>query len=418
MRGKITRHLILIAGLAASYTSITIMELLDSWAYIAFSLVFFGLLGGALWTLKLLIQRRVLDPIEALGLIADDVAEGRLKKVYHLKQDDEVGLLYKKFTALVMSWQWERESLVGSKEMLSDKLAKLDHETQLRQQLERSSEDLKHEMKEATEKLMQAEKLVVLGTLVSSLAHDMASPIQVIAQARGEAEKLQENLQQRIDALLGDSDDSEVVEIRDAFRKDFGLLHDLLGEIALGNRVITNLQSAIRNQARSDSQMEEVPLRMLIQECCLIVKGKLKLWRLALDCDENLRLVCKRSQVGQVLVNLLSNASDAMRDRRRVTGEEDAQIVIRALPIDPLDPSSSIIIDIEDNGDGIGLDWKDKVFEPFFTTKPVGQGTGLGLAICRRIIEAHGGTVTPVAPTELQGCCMRIVLPNLSPQEN
>ncbi len=85
-------------------------------------------------------------------------------------------------------------------------------------------------------------------------------------------------------------------------------------------------------------------------------------------------------QIVQVLVNILSNAAQAM------SGEVNGRIEIEATQT-----PKTLHIRISDNGPGVPTDIADRIFDPLFTTKDVGDGTGLGLALCHRIVLAHGG---------------------------
>jgi two-component system NtrC family sensor kinase len=86
-------------------------------------------------------------------------------------------------------------------------------------------------------------------------------------------------------------------------------------------------------------------------------------------------------EIQQVFLNVVLNASQAIGDagtirlRSRLDGDH-------------------LVVDVEDDGQGIAADVIEKIFDPFFTTKPVGEGTGLGLAIAYGIVRSHGGEIT------------------------
>ncbi|MEW6279079.1 MAG: ATP-binding protein [Candidatus Eremiobacterota bacterium] len=93
------------------------------------------------------------------------------------------------------------------------------------------------------------------------------------------------------------------------------------------------------------------------------------------------RLGCFVGQFNQVLMNLLTNAIDAVNGAGTIrvrTEREQGNFVLR----------------VRDTGPGIPAELNQKVFEPFFTTKPVGSGTGLGLAIAHSIVQAHRGSIS------------------------
>jgi signal transduction histidine kinase len=107
---------------------------------------------------------------------------------------------------------------------------------------------------------------------------------------------------------------------------------------------------------------------------------------------------CVGSQINQVVMNLLVNASQAI--------EKSGKIIIRTGSQD----SDRVWIEVEDTGCGMSEEVRRKVFEPFFTTKPVGQGTGLGLSLSYKIIKEHGGTID--LTSELgKGTKFRVYLP-------
>src|SRR5690606_29604635 len=89
---------------------------------------------------------------------------------------------------------------------------------------------------------------------------------------------------------------------------------------------------------------------------------------------------CFASQVNQVFMNILSNASQAIGEKGDIW-------------VKSWQDERNVYMSIRDSGPGIPGDVLDKIFDPFFTTKPVGQGTGLGLSISYGIIRKHGGDI-------------------------
>jgi len=109
-------------------------------------------------------------------------------------------------------------------------------------------------------------------------------------------------------------------------------------------------------------------------------------------------ITCAPSQINQVFLNIITNASQAIAESgtiRLVTSLHDRH---------------HVRVDISDTGNGIPQDVLPKIFDPFFTTKRVGEGTGLGLAICRNIIESHAGDIQ-LASQPGHGTTLRIWLP-------
>jgi two-component system, NtrC family, sensor kinase len=111
------------------------------------------------------------------------------------------------------------------------------------------------------------------------------------------------------------------------------------------------------------------------------------------------RIVCQPGHINQVMMNILTNAAQAI--------EGAGTITIKVAPI----PGEELVrVSIRDTGRGIDPDIQEKIFDPFFTTKDVGEGTGLGLAISESIVRAHGGAIhCESAPG--RGATFTVVLP-------
>jgi signal transduction histidine kinase len=108
-------------------------------------------------------------------------------------------------------------------------------------------------------------------------------------------------------------------------------------------------------------------------------------------------------QLGQVFMNLLANAADALG--------RSGTIRIRTRSVAGEGPDAErVSIEIEDDGEGIGSEHLERIFDPFFTTKEVGQGTGLGLAVTYGIVERHGGSIDARSEPGV-GTCFRVELP-------
>lgn len=112
------------------------------------------------------------------------------------------------------------------------------------------------------------------------------------------------------------------------------------------------------------------------------------------------------ARLGQVLLNLLTNALEAMRSSAR--GDNELRVVVR--------PSSvgGAVVEVSDNGVGVPVELAERVFDPFFTTKPPGRGTGLGLSISQRLVAEMGGDLS-FQSTPLGGSTFRVTLPPWEP---
>ena len=106
------------------------------------------------------------------------------------------------------------------------------------------------------------------------------------------------------------------------------------------------------------------------------------------------------TQLQQVVINLLSNALDAI--------PAGGTIAVSTRSVG--EPSSTVVLEVTDTGTGIPAEHLSKVFDPFFTTKPPGKGTGLGLSVCLGIVQDHHGTIT-VDSQDGRGSTFTVILP-------
>ena len=217
---------------------------------------------------------------------------------------------------------------------------------------------LEQNQKQLREQLFQQEKMVLVGQIAASVAHELNTPLATI--------------------LLR----AQIIERQAERGRDLSDLKVLEGEAQRCRRIVDSLLGFSR---RSEGVISRTDLNGLIRESLSLVENDLTLKgiKLEIDCAGNGTIVCVDSnQIQQVLLNLAANAADAMPDGGRLC------IATRLLP-----DESSVEIRVTDDGCGMDEEVLNRVFDPFFTTKERGKGTGLGLAICQRIVEEHEGKI-------------------------
>ena len=227
-----------------------------------------------------------------------------------------------------------------------------------------------------------------MDAMSAAIAHEFRQPLSTISMSAEAAvrwlDKTPPNVGKAQASLKRIADDANrAARIMQSVRAMFG-------DVGLGGHA----------QPRTLADANE-----LIQESIAILRGELEAANIVaqLELAKELPPVSADSgQLQQVLINLITNAADAMRgitDRARVL-----KLTSRTLE------SNAVAVSIEDTGTGIDPGNLDRIFQAFFTTKP--NGMGLGLAICQSIVESHGGTMT-VGANVPHGSIFRINLPSL-----
>jgi two-component system, cell cycle sensor histidine kinase and response regulator CckA len=252
------------------------------------------------------------------------------------------------------------------------------------------------EVDERTERLrleaqiIEAQKMEVIGQLASGVAHDFNNILAVII---GYSDLITSDLS--LDSPLRKFTE----EIRHASERAAGLTRQLLvfGRKQTVQPVVLDLNEVVRTL--------EKMLRRLIDENIdmTIIPGK-QIGRVKADTG----------YVGQVLMNLVVNARDAMPNGGRLTvATSDATLDENYLREHPgAVPGEYVMLSVTDTGTGMTDEVKALLFEAFFTTKPLGKGTGLGLATCQTIVQQSGGHID-VYSVVGQGTTFKIYFPRV-----
>jgi C4-dicarboxylate-specific signal transduction histidine kinase len=149
---------------------------------------------------------------------------------------------------------------------------------------------------------------------------------------------------------------------------------------------IARIVKSMRRIARDGSQdmFLSVHVSKIVEQTLEVCQAKFKDQSVTLRLpafDPDLQIACREVQISQVLLNLLTNALDAVSDQ---PGEKWVRMNVERR-------DESIVLSVIDSGPGVAPELKGRIMEPFFTTKEVGKGTGLGLSLSRTIAEEHGG---------------------------
>lgn len=301
----------------------------------------------------------------------------------------------------------EMQRLKTYNEVLFNKLSRKMQELEQQVELLRQS---KEELKSTQAQLIHNEKMATLGQLSAGIAHEINTPVSFITSNLNALKRYAKDFSTFFftvqDALhkQGDFADIEKIEQLISQRKLEFASKDILELVEESIDGVDRLKSIVMNLksfCRQDQlEKTETNINDLLKSTVNIARNELKyIATVQLDLQELPFCLCFPQQLGQVFLNLLVNAAQAM--------EGQGQIFIRTWS-----EETTIHIEISDTGCGMPQEVKDKIFEPFFTTKPVGLGTGLGLSISADIIRRHGGTIA-VDSIIGEGTTFSITLPVL-----
>ncbi|MDP1708885.1 MAG: ATP-binding protein [Gammaproteobacteria bacterium] len=232
--------------------------------------------------------------------------------------------------------------------------------------------------------LYQSEKLASIGQLAAGVAHEINNPIGFITSNLNTARSYVHKLVAAT-SLIRNAQNTERAAAIFAQQDITLMLEDfkaLLEESAEGAGRIMRIVADLKGFSNIDRTEEELTdINQKISQVCNVVRNTLQARASLSSTFQDIPLVwCHPGQLGQVLVNILLNASQAMTS----FGHIHVQTELLA---------GEICIRISDDGCGIPQHLLPRIFEPFFTTKDVGQGTGLGLSVSHDIIQAHGGHI-------------------------
>ena len=287
---------------------------------------------------------------------------------------------------------------------LSDSYELLDRETAIRDQLRTEVGLLRQEVAETSDKLLEADRLATLGTVMAGIAHDIANPSSMILTRSHHLKETSDETETLLKSLIGVPDSPDAIEVTDQFSEKFERLRCASDDIGMAAKRISSINSAVRNQARGSSWARDARLLKIVDECRVILGVKLMDITVQVHEEIPVELTCRRSQIGQVIMNLLNNAADAVHSASQSSNTPEISISLEYRDDD-------VVIQVEDSGEGIQEDDISKIFEIFYTTKSVGEGTGLGLAIVSRIVEEHAGYIEAGRSQVLGGAQITVVLP-------
>jgi two-component system, NtrC family, sensor kinase len=325
------------------------------------SIVFALLVVVVLTLVSGLISQRMLgQPLAALATAMRDVEGGDLSRRVSVETVDEIGRLSQGFNRMLERLSQADAQIRAFNQRLAGEIEKATHDLSEKNatlaQLNRLLNDMR--MDNASKV-----RLATLGQLAAQLAHEIGTPLSSVSG------HIQLALLQR--------------DLAPALRE----------RLDVSGREIERIGKIVRDYLDStrplEPEREPTALPRLLEEAVELVQGVAPDKRAAVTwkvADGLGNVVTDPGLLRQIVVNLLSNALDAV-DRNGRVGIEARSV------------GDDVLITVSDTGHGISPDDLRRIFEPFYTTKGRGRGTGLGLAICRQLTAALGGTISVESET-------------------
>ncbi|MFG1485273.1 ATP-binding protein [Halobacteriovorax sp. RZ-1] len=236
------------------------------------------------------------------------------------------------------------------------------------------------ELQQKDQVITHSSKLAAIGELAAGVGHEINGPLTII---KGYLSRLKK-------------EDYEASEHEDYILKS-------LDKIESSATQIENIVKGLRNFARKDGQALIIfDLSKVLNDCILMIEEIYEHYGISVSFENpvgELQVKGSPGKIQQVVMNLLTNAKDALEDCE-----------VKEIKVTLTTSDDKAIIQVADSGPGISDENKIKIFEPYFTTKEYGKGSGLGLSLSKKIIKEHGGTITIESEID-NGTTFRIEIP-------
>jgi len=259
------------------------------------------------------------------------------------------------------------------------------------------------ELKATQTQLIQSEKMASLGELTAGIAHEIQNPLNFVNNFAEVNKELLDEMEEEIGK-------GNLEEVK-ALAKDVSENEDKI--LFHGKRADGIVKGMLQHSRASSGEKEATDINVLTDEYLRLayhgLRAKDKSFNAAMETayDKKIgKIQVVPQDLGRVILNLITNAFYAVKDKKQQIGEGYQPTV----SVSTRKEGDTILVSIHDNGNGIPKKVLNKIFQPFFTTKPTGQGTGLGLSLSYDIVKAHDGEIT-VDTKEGEGTTFTLKLP-------
>lgn len=335
---------------------------------IIFTILTLWIIGIAIYFVfgYIVLRALLFRPIETLVGATRAVANGELSKRVDIISEDEIGQLSNDFNIMA--------------QRLQDDIRKIDLERKSAQEFSYELEVANKELKKTQAELIQAAKMIGMGQLGASIAHELNQPLLAIG-------------------IFGERS----LKGLDPESKQYNHIQKILTQVERMTRITNNIRMFSR---QSKAEKKKVNVNEPIEDALMMVQKQLENHNIELvkDLGKDLpKVTADKNQLHQVFLNMITNARDAMDPMG------SGKLTIHSFGL--LD-DEFVEIDFMDTGVGIPEEIVEKIFHPFFTTKENGKGVGLGLSLSYEIIKNHSG-IMDVHRNDGGGTIFRIILPSV-----
>lgn len=246
--------------------------------------------------------------------------------------------------------------------------------------LESRVADRTRELEDQRARAVEQSRLVAVGRFAAGLAHEVNNPLAVINSAASLIRRKQERGMLTPDELMT-------------------RVESITSMVERATQIVKSVRSISRDS--SDDPMYKESISEIVRETLALseVAFRERGIHTSFDAADGLCAECRRSEIGQVLVNLLNNARDAVHE---LPPEQ------RWIKVNLMERGDHVVISVENGGPAIPAEVRARIMEPFFTTKPVGKGTGLGLSLSLAIARLHGGSLRLL---DQESTCFELSIP-------
>lgn len=232
-------------------------------------------------------------------------------------------------------------------------------------------------------KAVQNSKLASLGEMSAGIAHEINNPLAIISGNLGLLTEFKDNPEKF---------NAKIISIEKATHRI--------------EKIVSGLKKFSRSSTEGTVHQAQL-LKEICEEVLSLTEGKAKSGStlITVSGEENLKIVCDVVEIEQVIINLVNNGIDAVKNQTE-----------KWVKLNFFKESHHVVLQVVDSGHGISTSVESKIFEPFFTTKVVGEGTGLGLSVSKGILDNHNASIK--INRSLPNTCFEIRFPIMEVTEN